>query len=114
MEGDIPARTPRGDAIAPPLGACTGDPDRWTLIADEGAKAICRSCPRRWQCAREACQTPAAEGIWAGIAIPEAGRGRQFALRQLRALAERNGYPVRDTSRAVRRSSAGSGGSIAS
>jgi WhiB family transcriptional regulator, redox-sensing transcriptional regulator len=124
------ARTPRSDVIAlcpgvgplvnavvlddAPLGACTRDPDRWTMTADEGAKAICRGCPRRWRCARQACETPAAEGIWAGILIPDAGRGRQFALKQLRSLAEQNGFPVRSTTRAVGQSPAGAGGSIAS
>ena len=77
--------------------ACTRDPDRWTTIADEGAKALCRTCPRRWPCAQEACQTPGAQGIWAGILIPEAGRSRQFALKKLRSLAEHNGLPIRDT-----------------
>jgi WhiB family transcriptional regulator, redox-sensing transcriptional regulator len=75
--------------------ACTRDPDRWTTTADEGAKALCRACPRRWLCAKEACKTPGAEGVWAGIRIPEAGRARQFALKQLRSLAEHNGFPVR-------------------
>ncbi|OBF38184.1 transcription factor WhiB [Mycobacterium sp. ACS1612] len=79
-----------------PIGACTRDPERWTTRADEEAKAICRECPRRWMCAREACELPRAEGLWAGIVIPEGGRGRTFALRQLRSLAERHGYPVRD------------------
>ena len=79
-----------------PVGACTREPERWTTSADEEAKAICRACPRRWLCAREACELPRAEGLWAGIVIPEGGRGRTFALRQLRSLAERNGYPVRD------------------
>jgi WhiB family redox-sensing transcriptional regulator len=37
--------------------------------------------------------------LWAGIVIPESGRGRTFALRQLRNLAERNGYPVRERRR---------------
>ncbi|MCB0932153.1 MAG: WhiB family transcriptional regulator [Mycobacterium sp.] len=77
-----------------PLGPCTKDPERWTLQIDEGAKALCRQCPRRWQCARDACESPGAEGLWAGIVIPESGRPRTFALRQLRGLAERNGYPV--------------------
>lgn len=77
--------------------ACTRDPDRWTTIADEGAKALCRACPLRWRCAQEACLTPGAEGVWAGILIPEAGRARRFALKQLRSLAEQNGYPVRKT-----------------
>jgi WhiB family redox-sensing transcriptional regulator len=74
--------------------ACASDPDRWTTAADEGAKALCRECPRRWLCAREACTTPGAEGVWAGIAIPEAGRRRRFALEQLRSLAEHHGFPV--------------------
>ena len=79
------------------MGACTRDPDRWTTTADEGAKALCRACPLRWRCAQEACLTPGAEGVWAGILIPEAGRARRFALKQLRSLAEQNGYPVRKT-----------------
>lgn len=80
-----------------PKGACTRDPDRWTTTVDEGAKALCRACPLRWRCAQEACMTPGAEGVWAGILIPESGRARRFALRQLRSLAELNGYPVRKT-----------------
>ena len=79
------------------MGACTREPDRWTTIADEGAKALCRACPFRWRCAQEACLTPGAEGVWAGILIPEQGRARRFALKQLRSLAEQNGYPVRKT-----------------
>jgi WhiB family transcriptional regulator, redox-sensing transcriptional regulator len=51
----------------------------------------------RWRCAQEACVTPGAEGVWAGILIPEGGRARRFALKQLRSLAEQNGYPVRKT-----------------
>jgi WhiB family transcriptional regulator, redox-sensing transcriptional regulator len=58
---------------------------------------LCRSCPRRWLCAREACEVPHAEGMWAGVFIPEAGRGRDHAFRQLRSLAERGGFPARDT-----------------
>ncbi len=56
-----------------PIGECTRDPERWTSVADEDAKAICRMCPRRWACAREACELPRAEGLWAGIVIPEGG-----------------------------------------
>jgi WhiB family redox-sensing transcriptional regulator len=70
--------------------ACASDPDRWTTTPDDGAKALCRACPRRWSCAREACKTPGAEGLWAGVLIPEAGRGRRFALKQLRSLADRH------------------------
>jgi WhiB family transcriptional regulator, redox-sensing transcriptional regulator len=76
-------------------GACTLDPDRWTTAPDDDAKALCRACPRRWLCAREACESPGAQGLWAGVVIPEGGRARAFALRQLRSLAERNGHTVR-------------------
>ncbi len=76
------------------VGSCTDDPDRWLSGTDDHAKATCRSCPRRWLCAREACEIPRAEGVWAGVFIPETGRGRSHALRQLRSLAERAGYPV--------------------
>jgi WhiB family redox-sensing transcriptional regulator len=75
--------------------ACASDPDRWTTTPDDGAKALCRACPRRWRCAQEACRTPGAEGVWAGVLIPAAGRGRRFALKQLRSLADRNGLPAR-------------------
>jgi WhiB family redox-sensing transcriptional regulator len=78
-----------------PVGACTQAPERWTSAVDEEAKAICRACPRRWLCAAEACELPRSEGMWAGIFVPEAGRGRTFALRQLRSLAEQHGVPVR-------------------
>jgi WhiB family redox-sensing transcriptional regulator len=89
--------TPGALVLNHPLScACTRDPDRWTTTVDEGAKALCRSCPRRWLCAQDACRTPGAEGVWAGIHIPETGRARQFALKQLRSLAEHNGRPVRN------------------
>jgi WhiB family redox-sensing transcriptional regulator len=81
------------------VGPCTQDPDRWLSATDEATKAICRGCPRRWRCARDAVEMPAAEGMWAGIAIPGSARGRSFALRQLRSLAERGGYPPRASSR---------------
>jgi WhiB family redox-sensing transcriptional regulator len=35
--------------------------------------------------------------MWSGVDIPEAGRGRTFALRQLRSLAAHGGYPIRET-----------------
>ncbi|WP_084223595.1 WhiB family transcriptional regulator [Mycolicibacterium holsaticum] len=102
----LPGSAPTGGKTTEdiPLGLCTRDPDRWTITADEGAKAVCRACPRRWRCAQQACETPAAEGIWAGILIPESGRARRFALRQLRSLAELNGYPVRHRRDAVEHS----------
>ncbi len=79
-----------------PVGECTRDPERWISAPDDDAKVICRMCPRRWACAREAVELPQAEGLWAGIVIPQDGRPRSWALRQLRELAERNGYPVRE------------------
>jgi len=83
------------------LGACTQDPDRWTTSPDDEAKALCRACPRRWLCAREAVHSAGAVGLWAGVVIPEAGRARTFALGQLRSLAERNGYPVRESTKSA-------------
>ena len=77
------------------FGPCTQDPDRWTTTPDDAAKALCRACPRRWMCAREAVESGGAEGLWAGVVIPEAGRARAFAFVQLRSLAERHGYPIR-------------------
>jgi WhiB family redox-sensing transcriptional regulator len=56
------------------VGACVADPDRWMTAIDDQAKAVCRDCPRRWLCAREACEVPRAEAMWAGVLIPEAGR----------------------------------------
>ena len=83
-------------ATAPHSGfPCADDPDRWTTSPDDGAKALCRACPRRWLCAQEACRTPGAEGLWAGVLIPGEGRGRRFALKQLGSLATRHGFPVR-------------------
>src|SRR3954453_6346838 len=82
-------------AVTDYVGACALDPDRWLTATDEATKVICRSCPRRWLCAKQACEMPRAEGLWAGVHIPEAGRGRTFALRQLRSLAEHGGYVVR-------------------
>jgi WhiB family transcriptional regulator, redox-sensing transcriptional regulator len=86
------AEHPSPDTV---IGACVDDPDRWMMAIDDDAKAACRNCPRRWLCAREACEMPHAEGMWAGVVIPEAGRGRAHALRRLHSLAERGGYPVR-------------------
>jgi WhiB family transcriptional regulator, redox-sensing transcriptional regulator len=62
---------------------------------------VCDSDPIRT--ARVGPGADAAEGLWAGVIIPEAGRGRDFALRQLRSLAAHGGYPVRPGYRARRR-----------
>jgi WhiB family redox-sensing transcriptional regulator len=69
---------------------CVAAPDRWLEGGDAPElKALCRGCPRRWQCAKDALQTPAAEGMWAAVYIPSEGRrARTSALRQLRSLAE--------------------------
>jgi WhiB family redox-sensing transcriptional regulator len=75
---------------------CLSDPDRWALGGDDPElKGLCRGCPRRWLCAKEAVETPGAEGMWSGVHIPHTGRGRTFALRQLRSLAIHGGYRVR-------------------
>lgn len=90
------ALAPREDSACESIPACTSDPDRWaTTDPDEGAVALCRSCPRRWACARDACQTPAVEGLWAGVVVPESGRARAFALRRLQSLAEHGGSAAR-------------------
>jgi len=71
---------------------CISDPDRWAAGGeDPELKALCRGCPRRWQCAKDALDTPGAEGMWSGVHIPKEGRGRNFALRQLRSLATHGG-----------------------
>jgi WhiB family redox-sensing transcriptional regulator len=82
-------------ATTPP---CLDDPDRWAAGGeDPDLKALCRGCPRRWLCAKEALKTPGAEGMWSGVNIPKDGRGRAFALRQLRSLAAHGGHVVADT-----------------
>ncbi len=83
---------------------CTADPERWTTTEpDEEAIAICRGCPRRFLCAREACNLAGVEGLWAGVVIPESERPREFALRRLRTLAEHGGQQVRPKRRYKRR-----------
>lgn len=99
MTETIATGTVPGKGFVP---ACAADPERWTTHPDEGAKTLCRACPARWLCAREAWETPGAQGLWAGIEIPESGRGRDFALRKLRSLAEFGGSPVRPGYRAQR------------
>lgn len=56
-----------------PLGVCTQDPDRWTTTPDDEAKTLCRACPRRWLCARDA-----VESAGCGRAV---GRGRNSRIR---------------------------------
>jgi WhiB family transcriptional regulator, redox-sensing transcriptional regulator len=83
---------PCPSTTAPP---CLADPDRWIEGGDDPElKALCRGCPRRWLCAKEALETPGAEGMWSGVYIPSQGRARRFAMRQLRSLAMHGGYDV--------------------
>jgi WhiB family redox-sensing transcriptional regulator len=67
---------------------CMADPDRW---ADGGndpeLRTLCRGCPRRFLCAKDALDTPGIEGVVAAVFVPKEGRGRTFALRQLQSLA---------------------------
>ena len=78
---------------------CLRDPDRWLAGGDDPElKALCRACPRRWQCAKEALETPGAQGMWSAVNIPEYGRGRVFAMRQLRSLAAYGGQRLRKSS----------------
>ena len=79
---------------------CRSDPDRWAAGGDDPElKALCRGCHRRWLCAKEALETPGAEGMWSGVHIPSSGRPRTFALRQLRSLATYAGFTVPDSER---------------
>lgn len=72
---------------------CVQNPDRWADGGNDPAlKAICRTCPRRWVCAKEALHTPGIEGMIAGVHVPKEGRARTFALRQLQSLAAYAGY----------------------
>jgi WhiB family redox-sensing transcriptional regulator len=69
------------------------NPDRWADGGDDPAlKALCRGCARRWLCATEALKTPGIEGMIAGVYLPDDGRARVFALRQLQSLAAYAGY----------------------
>jgi WhiB family redox-sensing transcriptional regulator len=88
-----PLRTPP----VQPMPPCLDDPDRWSEAGDDDTelKVLCRRCPRRWLCAKEAVETPGAEGLWSGVFIPKVGRGRKFAIRQLASLAAHGGYSTR-------------------
>ena len=72
---------------------CMADPDRWDAGGDDPQlKALCRGCPRRWLCAKEALRTPGIVGMVAGVHLPTEGRGRDFGMRQLQSLAAYGGY----------------------
>ena len=88
-----PLQTPAVPLQLPP---CMSDPDRWVSPGDDAeVKALCRGCPRRRRCAGEAISTPGISGVVAGVNVPEGGRARAFALRQLRAVAALAGPPGR-------------------
>lgn len=79
--------------VTPTVTPCMTNPDRWADGGDDPAlKSLCRSCPRRWLCAKEALHTPGIEGMVAGVHLPKEGRPRTFALRQLQSLAAYAGY----------------------
>ena len=64
----------------PTLSPCMADPVRWDVGGDDPElKALCRACPRRWRCAKEALHTPGVDGMVAGIHVAKDGRGRAFA-----------------------------------
>jgi WhiB family transcriptional regulator, redox-sensing transcriptional regulator len=72
---------------------CVSDPNLWTEAGDDPSlKSLCRGCPRRFLCAKEALDTPFVEGMVAGVYVPKEGRPRHFALRQLQSLAAYGGY----------------------
>ena len=67
---------------------CLADPDRWSDGGEDSElKVLCRGCPRRFQCAKDALDTPGIQGTVAAVYVPQEGRGRTFALRQLQSLA---------------------------
>lgn len=94
-QGDDHVTTTQPTALVP-RPPCLADPDRWSEAGDDAQlKALCRGCPRRWLCAKEAVETPGAEGLWSGVFIPKAGRARKFALGQLASLAAHGGHATR-------------------
>ena len=54
MTATVVTLTAASDEFVP---VCTTDPERWTTSPDDEAKALCRACPLRWRCAREAWET---------------------------------------------------------
>ena len=51
---------------------CVTNPNRWADGGNDPAlKALCRRCPRRWLCAKEALHTPAVQGMIAGVHVPD-------------------------------------------
>ena len=58
-----------------------------TAVKISALKVLCRGCPRRFQCAKDALDTPGIQGTVAAVYVPKEGRARTFALRQLQSLA---------------------------
>ena len=71
------------------LSPCMDDPDRWAdaSVDDADLRTLCRGCPRRFLCAKDALNPPGIEGVVSAVFVPKEGRGRTFALRQLQSLA---------------------------
>jgi WhiB family transcriptional regulator, redox-sensing transcriptional regulator len=91
---NVPLMVGMSRSLAKP--PCLDDADRWVDGGDDPElKVLCRACPRRWLCAKEALETPGALGMWSGVNIPAHGRDRAFAMRQLRSLAAYGGLRPR-------------------
>lgn len=61
--------------------ACAGQPTDLFFpddpVGTERAKAICRSCTARKECAAYAVPIPALDGIWGGMTRPERAHARR-------------------------------------
>lgn len=83
--------------LQPPLQLtpCRSAPDYWTEAGnDPGLKSLCRACPRRPVCAREALATPGVSGIWAGIYLPPDDAGPRPRVPRRRARSRAHDYAV--------------------
>jgi WhiB family transcriptional regulator, redox-sensing transcriptional regulator len=83
---------------------CQADPDRWIEATNEDIdlKEICRACPRRGMCAKEAAEQAGIEGMWAGVVIPLSVvncREHKYAMSSLTSIAHAYGYEVDPTQR---------------
>lgn len=86
-----------------PAGACITEPERWTTTADDEEKVICRSCPRRWVCAWDACELPRAEGLWARNIRTRGGTWTDVCSAATQVIGRAQRLPVAATPRLLRR-----------